>query len=209
MLVDKDTKLYCSFAKQAGSTGCAFHNAGFSKHGINAVYKSFSVTDIGLAIQAMKTLDIKGAGITMPFKTDIIKYVDRPKQEVLDINACNTIVNDNGIITGYNTDYLSVLDYLKPLSLKRLVILGNGGYAKSVIRACRDLKIDYKSITRRNWSEIHFLKNHTVFNCTPLRNIILDPSVNYIDCSVEADTGKKLAYRQAEYQFKIYTGINY
>lgn len=209
MLVDKDTKLYCSFAKQAGSTGCAFHNAGFSRHKINAIYKSFSVQRIDEAIKAVRTLGIKGAGITMPFKTDIIQYIDEPKQEVLDINACNTITNDGGKITGYNTDYLSVLDYLKPLSLNQLVILGNGGYAKSVIRACRDLSIEYKLITRRNWSEIHFIKNYTVFNCTPVENIKLDSSVNFIDCSVNTDTGKKLAYRQAEYQFKIYTGIDY
>jgi len=209
MLIDKDTALYASFAKTAGSTGCAFHNAGFQKHFMNAIYKSFSVDSIHDAVQSMRVLNIKGAGITMPFKTEVIRYIDEVDQEAKDINACNTLINNNGRITGYNTDVMSAYEYLKPLQLKQLVILGNGGYAKAVIRACRKLDIDVKRIVRENWHELKDLRNHTVFNCTPVENITINPSNNFIDCIVSTVTGKALANKQAEHQFKLYTGIDY
>lgn len=208
-VIDKDTTLYCSFAKTAGSTGCAFHNAGFEKHFINAIYKSFSIDNIEDAVKSMRTLNIRGAGITMPFKTDVIRYIDEVEQEARDINACNTLLNENGKIIGYNTDVASAFDYLKPLGLKKLIILGNGGYAKAVIRACRKLNIDVKRIVRANWYELKDIRNHTVFNCTPVENITLHESNNFIDCLVSTVTGKALADKQAEYQFKIYTGIDY
>ena len=209
MIVDKDTKLYCSFAKKAGSTGCMFHNSGFAKHKINAIYKSFSVDRIDKAVQAMRVLDIKGAGITMPFKTEVLDYIDNPMKEVLDIDACNTLVNNNGIITGYNTDYLSVADFLAPLKLKNIIVLGNGGYSKAVKTACNNLKINVNCITRSNWKDINDLKEETVFNCTPVENIKLHESNYFIDCIVSTSTGRKLANQQAAYQFKIYTGVDY
>lgn len=209
MFIDKDTKLYCSFAMTAGSSGCVFHNAGFKKHNLNAIYKSFSIKNIYEAIQCMKHLNIKGAGVTMPFKTDVIPFLDKVEQEARDVNACNTLLNNNGTIIGYNTDIKSAFDYLKPLRLTQLIILGNGGYAKAVTRACRKLNIDTKSIIRENWHEIKDIKNHAVFNCTPVENITLDKSNQFIDCIVNTPTGKVLADKQAAYQFKIYTGIDY
>tara|TARA_B100002019_G_C21264135_1_gene598441 strand:+ start:1360 stop:1989 length:630 start_codon:yes stop_codon:yes gene_type:complete len=209
MQIDKDTLLYGSFAYKAGSTGCLFHNAGFKKHNINAIYKSFSVKNIEEAVRCMRVLDIKGAGITMPFKTEVIRYIDEVDQEARDINACNTLLNDNGKIKGYNTDVMSALDYLKPLGIKQLIVLGGGGYAKAVIRASRKLNIDVKRIVRDNWHELKDIRNHTVFNCTPVENITLDESNNFIDCLVSTKTGKILADTQAKYQFKIYTGVNY
>jgi|TARA_B100000073_G_scaffold84137_3_gene64776 shikimate 5-dehydrogenase len=209
MLIDKDTKLYCSFARVAGSTGCAFHNAGFKKHNINAIYKSFSVRDIYDAVQCMRVLDIKGAGVTMPYKTDVIRFLDDVDQTALDINACNTLINNNGKIKGYNTDVQSAIDYLQPLELKHLVVLGSGGYAKAVIRACRKLDIDVKRIVRESWHQLPEVKNHTVFNCTPVENIKLHESNKFIDCIATTPTGKILADKQAAYQFKLYTGIDY
>ena len=209
MPINKDTLLYGSFAQKEGSTGCLFHNTGFKKHNINAIYKSFSIKNIEEAIQCMRVLDIRGAGITMPFKTEVIRYIDEVDQEAKDINACNTLTNNNGIIKGYNTDVMSAFDYLKPLKLKQLIILGNGGYSKAVIRACRKLDIDVKRIVRKDWYELKNIRNHTVFNCTPVENIALHESNNFIDCLVSTKTGKILADRQAEYQFKIYTRINY
>ena len=91
--IDKDTILYASFAKAAGSRGCAFHNAGFKKHNINAIYKSFSINSIKDAVAAMKTLNIKGAGVTMPFKIQVLEHLDVHKDGVAEIMACNTLVN--------------------------------------------------------------------------------------------------------------------
>lgn len=209
MPIDKDTLLYGSFAKTAGSTGCLFHNAGFKKHNINAIYKSFSVDNIKDAITAMKTLNIKGAGVTMPFKMQVLEHLDVRKDGVTEVMACNTLVNDNGIITGYNTDFLAATDYLRPLNLKEIIILGRGGYAKAVTYACNNLNIKVTNINREHWTSITYIKNKTVFNCTPVTNIKTRKSVNFIDCIVSTKTGKELSDIQAKYQFKIYTGISY
>lgn len=207
--IDKDTILYASFAKAAGSRGCAFHNAGFKKHNINAIYKSFSINSIKDAVAAMKTLNIKGAGVTMPFKIQVLEHLDVHKDGVTEIMACNTLVNDNGTIIGYNTDFLAAMDYLRPLNLKDIIILGRGGYAKAVTYACKNLNIKVININREHWTSIEYIKNKTVFNCTPVTNIKTHKSVNFIDCIVSTKTGKELSDIQAKYQFKIYTGMDY
>ena len=112
-MIDKDTLLFGSFAKQAGSTGCKFFNDAFKIHNVNAIYKSFSVDSIIPAMTAMKTLRIKGAGITMPYKREVLKYVDSVSEHVDRIGAANTIINYNGRLHAENTDWLSVRDMLK------------------------------------------------------------------------------------------------
>ena len=209
MLIDKDTQLYCSFAKEAGSTGCAYHNAGFQKLNINAIYKSFSVNNIRDAVMAMKTLDIRGAGITMPFKKEVLRHVYHPGS-VYTIGAANTIVNENGILIAKNTDWLAIKDFFTECEWKGCVyILGNGGYASAARFALDELRIKHKTITRRNWDEIPHLTDCTVFNCTPAEGINVQRSVKFIDCTVSTPTGKKLAELQAGYQFKLYTGMDY
>lgn len=212
MLIDKDTKLYCSFAKEAGSTGSLFHNTGFQKLNINAVYKSFSVDNIRDAIIAMRTLNIKGAGITMPFKKEVLKYVDYGDTTTAEIDAANTVINNNGVLKARNTDWLAIRDFLKTYERKGCVyILGDGGYGRAARYACYVLGIQHKTITRSNWDEIPYLTHCTVFNCTPVEDIKnkLHNSVKFIDCIVSTETGKELAASQAGYQFKLYTGMDY
>ena len=209
MLIDKDTKLYCSFAKNAGNTGCIFHNTGFQKHGINAIYKSFSVKHIGYVIDAMKTLNIQGAGITMPFKKHVLNFIDTMSESVSIIGASNTIINKNGKLHAENTDFLATRDYLSELGINDITILGNGGFSKAVQYACKCLGIKTHIITRENWSEIHNPPTSTIFNCTPVEEIGVQNNTTFIDCIVNTETGKELAIRQAKYQFKLYTGINY
>ena len=74
--INKDTEIYCSFAKEAGNTGCRMMNTAFYFYGLNKIYKSFSVDNIEEAVNAVKTLNIKGFAITMPFKTQVLEYVD-------------------------------------------------------------------------------------------------------------------------------------
>ena len=208
-MIDKDTLLYGSFAKQAGSKGCKFFNTAFQKLAINAIYKSFSVDDISLAIQAMKTLRMKAVAITMPFKREVLEYVDSVSEDVEMIGASNTIINNDGVLHAENTDWMSVKDMLESKQVKNLTILGNGGYADAVKYACKLLDISTTSITRSNWQEIESLKDITVFNCTPVENIAIDESIDFINCLTWTETGAALASAQSKYQFKIYTGKDY
>ena len=126
--------------------------------------------------------------MSMPFKVDVLGYVDELDSAVTTIGSANTIVNDGGYLKAYNTDYIGVMEYLKEQNISHLYILGNGGFGKAVQYACRLLQINHTIVTRGSWSIID--------------NIIIDgrPFTN---------TGKQISLEQAKIQFKIYTGIDY
>ena len=206
-MIDKDTKIYCSFSSNPGNNGCIFFNDMFEKNGVNAIYKSFYSKDILESISAVKILGIKGFAVSMPFKVEIVKFVDVLSPDVKEIGAANTIIND-GVLKAYNTDWMGVYEYLRPGGIGRLThgpidkltILGNGGFSKAVQYACNKLNISTEIITRKNWDTISDVSN-IVFNATPVdithRNLI-DGRPHTVD-------GKIIANLQAIEQYKIYT----
>jgi len=204
--INKDTSLYGSFSKEAGNTGCRIFNKAFQYYDLNCIYKSFSIENIKDALDAAKILNIKGFAISMPFKIEVINYVDELNFHVKKIGACNTIINNNGKLIAYNTDYLAAKQYLSTYiqEYKQLYILGNGGYAQAVKYAATSLDINYNIITRNNWNMIPTLKDCIIYNCTPTNNKI-DQSNLYIDCLTITNTGKDLALIQASKQFELYT----
>ena len=209
MRINKDTKVYGSFAKEAGNTGCKSFNSAFYYYQMNAIYKSFSVDSIEDAVNAAKALDFKGFAITMPYKKEVLKYVDDLSFEVEKIGAANTILNSGGKLTAYNTDYYAAKTLLSKNSDnfdKTLYILGNGGYAAAVKEAASSIGYHCEVITRNNWHKIEEIKNSIVYNCTPVPNIVCDRSNVFIDCLTTTETGRFLAATQASHQFKIYTG---
>ena len=204
-MINKDTEIYCSFAKEAGNVGCKVFNTAFKYYDMNKIYKSFSVDNIEDAVNAVKTLDIKGFAVTMPFKTEVLDYVDYMSNGVKAVGAANTIINERGILTAHNTDYNAAKEVLDECLGVDLHILGSGGYAAAVITAARDLGYNPNIITRNNWNEIKEIRDSIIFNCTPVENIEVDKSNDFIDCIVSTPTGKRLAWIQASHQFKLYT----
>jgi len=209
MNINKDTRLFCSFSKKAGNVGCLFFNNEFIKRDINAIYKSFSVESIKDAVAAAKCLQFSGFAISMPYKIDILNYLDDFDITVNKTGSCNTVLIKGSTLYGYNTDYLSIKHFLesynKPITF--LYILGKGGYSKSVQACCIEMNIPFKIITRENWDDITLLRNSVVFNCTPLENIAIDQSNHFIDCIVTTESGSKLARKQAEFQLELYSSI--
>jgi len=205
-MIDKDTLIFGSFAKKAGNNGCIMFNQAFKHYNINAIYKSFSINNIEKAIDAARILNFKGFAVTMPFKKEALKYMDVLTDTVSQIGALNTVINNNGVLIGWNTDYTAAQIFLLKLKNKKhLYILGDGGYAAAVKQAAKTLNISYDIINRFNWNKIETIKNSVIYNCTPVENIKIDKSNNYIDCSITTDTGKYLSQLQAAYQFQIYT----
>jgi shikimate dehydrogenase len=212
--INKDTEVYCSFAKTAGNTGCQMMNTAFYYYGMNKIYKSFSVDNIKNAVNAVKALDIKGFAITMPYKIDVLEHVDILSDEVKEIGAANTVLNQNGILTAYNTDYNAAkfildetyVELFKFMNYPQLFILGDGGYSKAVQAAAKFIGLEPYMITRYNWSDIDKVKDGIIYNCTPVEGILVDDSNKFIDCLVTTKTGKRLAAMQASHQFKLYTG---
>ena len=210
--INKDTEIYCSFAKQAGNTGCQMMNTAFYYYGLNKIYKSFSVDNIEDAVNSVKTLGIKGFAITMPYKIEVLKYVDELDDSVKNIQSANTVINDNGKLIAYNTDYYAAKTMLSEINFlngyPKIFILGNGGYSKAVQQAVKDLNLDYTLITRDNWDMIGDIRNSVVYNCTPI-SVEIDKYNTYINSNVKSETGLRLATLQASKQFELYTGLKF
>jgi len=210
--INKDTEIYCSFAKQAGNTGCQMMNTAFYYYGLNKIYKSFSVDNIEDAVNSVKTLGIKGFAITMPYKIEVLKYVDELDDSVKNIQSANTVINDNGKLIAYNTDYYAAKTMLSEINFlngyPKIFILGNGGYSKAVQQAVKDLNLDYTLITRDNWDTIDDIRNSVVYNCTPI-SVDINEYNTYINSDVKSETGLRLATLQASKQFELYTGLKF
>lgn len=208
-MIDKDTKIYCSFSITPGNNGCIFFNNAFKEKNINAIYKSFYSNNIKNSIDAVKVLNISGFAISMPFKVETLNYVDEVSNEVQKIGACNTVLNNNGRLTAYNTDYSGVRSYIQNLHLDIdfLYILGNGGFSKSIQYTCELLNLNFEIIDRKNWYKLSKLKNKWIFNATPIEINVVDNTV--IDGRPFTQEGKIISYNQSIQQFKLYTGINY
>jgi shikimate dehydrogenase len=113
----------------------AMHNAAFKHLGINAVYVAFPVADLPQAVAGLKGLGIGGVSVTIPFKAEIIPLIDELDSRAGEIGAVNTVVNRDGRLIGYNTDWLGAVTALKArTSLKgqHVLILGAGGASRAI-----------------------------------------------------------------------------
>lgn len=88
----------------------------------------------------MKEKSFKAINVTIPYKQDVIKYLDYIDDDAKAIGAVNTIVNDNGLLKGYNTDILGlnlVIDKINlSLNNKKVLILGTGGTSNTAKQLC-------------------------------------------------------------------------
>ncbi|MBA7716502.1 Shikimate dehydrogenase (NADP(+)) [subsurface metagenome] len=114
------------------------HNAAFEKMGIDYLYVPFRVKKeaLGEAIQGMRALNIRGLSVTIPHKVTVIPFLDELDPLAERIGAVNTIVNDDGVLRGYNTDATGFLQTLLERGgepeKKNVVILGAGGASRAI-----------------------------------------------------------------------------
>lgn len=112
------------------------HNRAFKRFGMDAVYLAFEVKDLSSAIKGIRGLGIKGVSVTIPFKEEILSYLDEVDSVAREIGAVNTVLNREGILVGYNTDWIGALMALEEvveLRGKRVLVMGTGGSARAVI----------------------------------------------------------------------------
>lgn len=133
---DAGTKVYCVIGHPvAHSLGPAMHNRALAETGVNAVYLAFDVVDLASAVAGIRALSIAGVSVTVPHKTAVMDHLDRIDETAAAIGAVNTVVNDNGTLTGYNTDAYGAVAALEEhagdLSGRRVAILGAGGAARA------------------------------------------------------------------------------
>lgn len=184
--LNKDTQLCLSLSGRPGNTGTRFHNYLYDALDLNYVYKAFTTDDIKAAIAGVRGLQIRGAAISMPWKEDVIPLVDEmdPSAEV--IESVNTIVNTDGYLKAYNTDYLAIVSLLKSNAVDpslETVVLGSGGMAKATVAAVRDCGFTDVTVVARNevtgpalaekygfgWrAELGEMRPAVIINCTPI-----------------------------------------
>ena len=151
--IGRDTRLCMSLAERPGNFGSRFHNRLYERLGLDYVYKAFTTTDLTGAVGGIRALGVRGCATSMPFKEAVIPLLDQLAGSAAAIDSVNTIVNDDGMLTGYNTDYSAVRDLLDRAGVDPALpfaLRGSGGMAKAVAAALRDRGHRHGTIVARN-----------------------------------------------------------
>ena len=158
--IGSGTALYGIFGNPVRHTlSPALHNAAFTHTGLDAVYMAFEIREgfLGGALEAMRSMGMRGANLTIPFKEEAIEFVDEIPEDIdRCIGALNTIVNKDGVLHGYNTDGPGLLLALQEelrfsVEGKSILILGSGGAARGAAFALA-----------RSHAQTIFIHNRTV-----------------------------------------------
>ncbi|MCC9019448.1 MULTISPECIES: shikimate dehydrogenase [Flavobacterium] len=169
-------------------------------------YENFDISEINYFTELVKNNpDLKGLNVTIPYKEQVIPFLDKLSKKATLIGAVNTIkFTKSGKLKGYNTDYYGFKKSLEPLlelHHKKALILGTGGASKGVAFALDELGILYTFVSREAKDNIidYNLINATTFdnfqiiiNCTPVGTI---PDTDACpDIPYEFFTDKHIAY---------------
>jgi len=158
-----------------------FFSNKFQKEKLNCQYQNFDLKKIEELKTIIQNTDIKGMNVTIPYKEEVIPYLDTLDTVAKEIGAVNVIkFENNGTLKGYNSDYYGFTESLKPLlnkTIKKALILGTGGASKAIAYALDKLDIEYVFVSRNpNYKEFSYqdidediIKNYKlIINCTPL-----------------------------------------
>ena len=138
MKIDGYTRLAAVVANPIKHSNSPFiHNSAFEATNTNGVYLAWEVdaTELAETVANIRRYQMYGINLSMPYKEQVIPYLDQLSEEACLIGAVNTIVNREGTLIGYNTDgkgFFKSLPSFK-ISRKRLVLLGAGGAAKAIL----------------------------------------------------------------------------
>ncbi|EKQ56468.1 MULTISPECIES: shikimate dehydrogenase [unclassified Clostridium] len=176
--------------KLSHSLSPKIHNTLFKALEIEGAYKLFEVEKENLSklMDSLKLLKIKGVNVTIPYKQDVMKYLDFISDEAKKIGAVNTIYLKDNKLYGYNTDYFGFGTILNNNNIavkdNIAMVLGNGGAAKAVINYLLDngIKKIYlvsrkikdnssyndKRIEYKTYEDISDIKGDILINTTPL-----------------------------------------
>lgn len=157
----------------------------FNKENINSIYNLFPIENINLVSDLISSnLDLRGFNVTIPYKEQIIPFLDEVEEEASAIGAVNVvkIIERDGkrILKGYNSDIYGFYESIRPLIKtchKKALILGTGGASKAIAAMLRKLNIIYTFVSRSakdgqlSYLDIdaQIMKEYTVIiNCSPV-----------------------------------------
>lgn len=149
----RDTVLCISLAGRPGTFGVRFHNHLYQQLGLDYYYKAMTTQDLPGAVAGIRALGIRGCGVSMPYKEACMALVDEIDPSAAAIDSVNTLVNCDGWLKAYNTDYLAVRQLLEQHQIDpstAFALRGSGGMAKAVASAFRDAGFGEGVIVARN-----------------------------------------------------------
>ncbi|UZX05543.1 shikimate 5-dehydrogenase [Arthrobacter sp. CDRTa11] len=145
--------LCISLSARPSNNGTRFHNHLYGQLGLNWIYKAFAPTDLAQAVAGVRGLGIRGCAVSMPYKEDVIALVDELDPSAKAIDSVNTVVNTDGRLVAYNTDYTAIEQLLERNAVPTghsVLVQGSGGMAKATIAALRDAGFANVTVIARN-----------------------------------------------------------
>lgn len=113
------------------------HNRAFEATATNGAYVAWEIeaSDLAETVANIRRYQMFGINLSMPYKEQVIPYLDELSDEARLIGAVNTVVNENGNLIGYNTDGKGFFKCLPSFTIsgKKMTLLGAGGAAKSIL----------------------------------------------------------------------------
>ena len=135
-MINAHTELYGIIGNPVRhSLSPVIHNGAFRRMGLNAVYLAFEVNRLKEAVSGIRELGIRGLSVTIPFKTEILPYLDATEGVAGKIRAVNTLAVVGHRLVGYNTDCSGALEALEEkvdLKGRKVILLGAGGAARAI-----------------------------------------------------------------------------
>ena len=158
-----------------------YFNDKFLKENItNCSYENYDLQSVKDFKKIIKDNAIKGFNVTIPYKEEIMEFINKIDPIAKKIGAINTIkIHNKNIIEGYNTDYIGFVISLKNLisNQKKALVLGTGGASKAIIFGLSSIGIESTIVSRNkrkgviSYSELNkkvIEENTIIINCTPL-----------------------------------------
>ena len=194
-MTESDSKLFGLLGKDIGySFSRNYFSNKFRAENLRHEYVNFDLENLSTFKSLLKRDDIYGMNVTIPYKQEVIPFLDEIDPVAKAIGAVNTIVFKDSKRLGYNTDHIgfqnTLLNYLKPHHDKAL-ILGTGGASKAVCYVLEQLKIQVRKVSRsegpdrkayHQLSAKDYKEHNLLINCTPLGthpNTDAYPPINY------------------------------
>jgi quinate/shikimate dehydrogenase len=116
----------------------SMHNEAFKQLNLDYAYLAFDINeaDLKVTVEGLKAMGARGFNVTMPYKNSIINYLDQLSPAASMIGAVNTVVNENGVLIGHNTDGVGFMQAVKTaghdITKKKMTLLGAGGAATAI-----------------------------------------------------------------------------
>lgn len=225
-------KKYISLSQYPGKTGQYFYTKFFEYYNFDAEYEPRGTDNLAYSLARALEENVSGISISMPFKNEILQYLDTVTGYATVYQSCNTVVIDDKKFIGYNADIAGVDWACKHIQMSdKITVLGGGAMASMFIKFLEDDHYGNLNLAIRkagSW-ENKDLPTDVIINATALGTseptspflelprgvrLVIDLAINdnelkqqCLAAGIKYLSGKEFYKQQFLTQFNIYTGI--